>query len=172
MGNDIRFIKTEGIILSPIGRTLAGNILFYLYFPVLLLFFLALTWFRRKQIRENADLALVRNRKASKIARKRLKSAEKYFLANQKGPFYEELLSALYGYLSDKLRISLADLSLETATEQLKNRGTDEVLLKSISEIIDRCQYARYAPSDGQGSLKEDYNSAADIIGKLEQNLK
>ena len=172
VGNDIRFIKTENIILSPVGKTLAGNILYFLFFPVLLLLFLSLTWFRRKQIRENADLALVRNRKASKIARKRLKTAEKHFLANQKGPFYEELLNALYGYLSDKLRISLAELSIDKATELLLQKGTDEVLLKSITDIIDRCLYARYAPADGQASLKDDYDAAADIIRKLEQNLK
>ena len=172
MGNDIRFIKTGNIILVPVGISLAGNTSYYLFFPVLLLLFLSLTWFRRKQIRENADLALVRNKKASKIAKKRLKTAEKYFHENQKGPFYEELLIALFGYLSDKLRISFAELSMEKATELLILKGIDENLLKSITDIIDRCQYARYAPADGQGSLKDDYDSAADIIGKLEQNLK
>jgi hypothetical protein len=172
VGNDIRFIKTDKFILAPIGLTLAGTTLYYLFFPVLLLLFLSLTWFRRKQIRENSDLAMVRNKKASKIAKRRLKTAEIYFHENKKEPFYEELLNALFGYLSDKLRISFAELSMEKATELLILKGIDEDLLKSITNIIDRCQYARYAPADGQGSLKDDYDSAADIIGKLEQNLK
>jgi GTP1/Obg family GTP-binding protein len=156
----------------PLGKTLAGSTLFYLFFPVLLVLFIALVWLRRKQIRENADLALVRNRKASKIAKKRLKSAEKHMHANQKGPFYDELLNAIYGYLSDKLRISLSELSLEKATEQLQLKGLNESLIKSIGELIDRCQYARYAPSSEQGSINDDYESAAEIIGKLEQNLR
>jgi len=172
VGNDIRFIKTGNILLLPAGKTFAGSIIYYLFFPILLTLFIALTWLRRKQIRENADLALIRNRKASKIAKKRLKTAEKHMHANQKGPFYDELLNALYGYLSDKLRISLAELSMEKAIEQLQQKGIEEILIKSIADLMDRCQYARYAPSDEQGSLKDDYTSAAEIIRKLEQNLR
>jgi BatD DUF11 like domain len=172
IGNDIRFIKTGKIILLPIGKSLAGSTLFYLYFPILFILFLSLTWLRRKQIRENADLALIRNRKASKIAKKRLKTAEVHLHSNQRGPFYDELLNALYGYLSDKLRISMAELSIEKATEQLQIKRTDESLVRSITALIDRCQYARYAPSGEEGTLNEDYEAAAEIIGKLEQTLR
>jgi hypothetical protein len=172
IGNDIRFIKTENIVLLPVGNTLAGSVIYYVFFPVLLLMFLSLAWFRRKKIRENADLALVRNRQASRIAKKRLKLAEKHLHANQKELFYDELLNAIYGYLSDKLRISFAELSIERATEQLQQKGMDESLLKAITAIVDRCQYARYAPSDERGSLNDDYESAVEIISKLEQNLR
>ena len=172
IGNDIRFIKTGKIILLPLGKSLAGSTLFYLYFPILFILFLSLTWLRRKQIRENADLALIRNRKASKIAKKRLKTAEAHLHSNQRGPFYDELLNALYGYLSDKLRISMAELSIEKATEQLQIKRTDESLVRSITALIDRCQYARYAPSGEEGTLNEDYEAAAEIIGKLEQTLR
>jgi hypothetical protein len=172
VGNDIRYIKTGNIALLPIGKTLAGSTFFYLFFPVLLLIFVALTWLRRKQIRENADLALVKNRKASKIARKRLKAAESFLHSNQQSLFYEELINALYGYLSDKLRIATAELSIDKATEQLRQKDINENLITAISGLIDRCHYARYSPSGQQGSLSDDYESAAEIIRKLEQNLR
>ena len=115
---------------------------------------------------------LIRNRKASKIAKKRLKTAEKHLHSNQRGPFYDELLNALYGYLSDKLGFPWLNFQLRKPLSNFRSKGTDESLVRSITALIDRCQYARYAPSGEEGTLKEDYEAAAEIIGKLEQTLR
>ena len=59
----------------------------------------------RKQVKENADIALVRTKKANKMAVRRLKNAGKLMKENKKEEFYDEVLRALWGYLSDKLSI-------------------------------------------------------------------
>ncbi len=172
LGTDIRFIKTDSIVLRPIGETLASGYLFYLFFPFTLLIFAVLVIWRRKKIRENADLALVRNRRANKVALKRLKLAEKLLAGNRREDFYDELIRAVYGYLSDKLRIPLAELSLDNALAELNARKTDPQILQDLSEMVDRCQFARYAPVSEGYSMKDDYQKAAAIIRKLEQNLR
>ena len=172
VGNDIRFIKTGNIVLKPVGVTLAASLYYYLFFPVLLLLFVVLVILRRKQIRDNADKALVRNRKANKIARIRLQNAEKFLAAANQEAFYDEMIRALYGYLSDKLRIPLAELSLANSIEELGKRNVSAELVSALAEMVDKCQYARYAPAAGSSSMKEDFGQAATIIRKLEQNLR
>lgn len=172
LGSDIRFIKTGNIVLRPIGKTLASSYWFYLFYPFTLLLFAVLVIWRRKKIRENADLALVKNRRANKVALKRLKQAEKLLTGNRREEFYDELIRAVYGYLSDKLRIPLAELSLEKALNELNARKTDQQLLQDLSEMVDRCQFARYAPVSEGYSMKDDYQKTAVMIRKLEQNLR
>ena len=78
-----------------------------------------------KKAKENANIALVKNKKANKIAKKRLKVAEKYLRTDDKEMFYDEMLSAIWLYLSDKLNIPLSQLN--------KDNTRDGLLAKSVA---------------------------------------
>ena len=64
-------------------------------------------------------MALVRNRKANKVARKNLKKAGEYLKNNQTESFFEEISRALWGYISNKFNIPLSDLSIESVNTRL-----------------------------------------------------
>jgi hypothetical protein len=55
----------------------------------------------RKKAKESANLALMRNRKASKIARKHLKAAHACVKERQR-TIFEALLKAFWGYIATK----------------------------------------------------------------------
>ena len=123
-------------------------------------------------MKENANVMLVKNKKASKFARKRLKKASGFMKQDQKEAFYEELVKALWGYISDKLGIPVANLSKDNARSEMLTKNVDEEYINQILSIIDRCEYARYAPVTEETKMDTLYNDAIKVISKLQQKLK
>jgi hypothetical protein len=171
IGSDIRFIKTGNISLRPAGVFFTGSFWFWSGILLPLVLFIIIVIARRNHIRRNADIARVKNRKANKLARKRLKNANGYLKKNDKEKFYEEILRACWGYLADKLNIPLAELSRERTLEELDNRGVDQETTDKLFKLIDDCEFARYAPSSVEQNMGSLYDEAVLIITKLEKQL-
>ena len=130
-------------------------------------------WFFRKQARQNADAALVRNKKANKVARKRLKVAEKYLKTNEKAAFYDEVLKALWGYLCDKLSLPQADLNRENVATKLTAHRVPDDDIAAFIRLLDDCEYARYAPvSDEHAAMDLIFGQTLALIAKLEETIK
>jgi len=172
LGKDIRFIKTNKIELKRINQYIFGSIEFYLLYVILIVLFFVSFIFRRKKIKENANISLVKNKKANKFARKRLNKASGFMKQNQREAFYEELVKAMWGYLSDKLGIAFADLSKDNARSEMLAKNVDEENINQILEIIDRCEYARYAPVSEETKMDNLFIDAIKVISKLQQKLK
>ena len=172
IGKDIQFIKQNELKLRNLDETYFGSGRFYLTYGISLLFFGMLVFFRKEQIKKNADISRVKNRKANKLARKRLKIANNHLKQGNSEKFYEETLKGLYGYLSDKLSIPMADLSKEKAVEAFENQQVQHDLQNQFIELLDTCEYARYAPKSNHQVATDDYEKAIQVITKLEQNLK
>jgi hypothetical protein len=117
------------------------------------------------------DSALLRNKRANKVALKRLTTAKKYLTENKSKPFYEEISKAVWLYLSDKLSIELSGLSKESAFQALSQQKISEELKKEIEHLITECETALYAPLGGSKQMDHVYNESIGIISKLEDSL-
>ena len=172
IGQDIRYIWQKPSALRIAGNYFFGSPLFYsLYLGGLLLFLIFFVVYRKK-LKENANLALVRNKKANRVARRHLKLAASYLKKKEEGPFYESVLKAFWGYLSDKLSIPLAELKRETALEGLYKRQVDQALIDEFLAVVDQCEYARYAPAGGNQVMHDLYSTAEKVISKMEKQIK
>jgi hypothetical protein len=172
IGQDIRFIWQKPMPLRMAGQTLFGSNLFYGIYLVGLLGFFAFFMVYRKKLRENANVALVRNKKANRVARKHLRVATANLKKNDESAFYESVLKAFWGYLSDKLSIPVANLKRETAIEGLQKRNVDESLIGEFLKVVDQCEFARFAPAGGNQAMKEVYENAEKVISKMEKHIK
>ncbi|MGM0530547.1 MAG: BatD family protein [Bacteroidota bacterium] len=170
--SDIRYIQTKNFDYKKRGEFLFGSGEFYAVYAGGIAVFFVVLFIRRKKIKENADVAMIKNRKANKFARRRLKMALKYLKAGEEDKFYEETLKALWGYLGDKLGISVAELSRDKAKEILSEKQIPESLTDQFLELIDNCEFARYAPSGGMEQMDELYNHSISVISRLQQKLK
>ncbi len=168
LGSDIRYIKKDVGTLTENNHFIFGDLLFELAFPFFLLILLLLLFLRRKQIKERSNILAMRNRKANKVATKRLSMAYKCIKNNNDSNFYEEINKALWGYLSDKLIIPVSELTRESAIEKLKEKNIDETLITELNETLDQCEYARYAPSAVSFKNTDIYAKASKIIRSLE----
>ncbi len=88
-------------------------------FAVPMLAYLGLLAFKRKEEKLQENVVLFKNKRANKIALKRLEIAEKYLKLSAQNSFYEETSKAVWLYLSDKLAIPLSTLSKEIAAQKL-----------------------------------------------------
>lgn len=172
IGKDIRFIKQNESELKPKGSSFYGTFEFYIIYLLSLAGFAVFFVVNRKKIRENANVVLVRNKRANKVALKRLKEASGFLKTNKAEQFYEAVIKALWGYLSDKLTIPVADLNREKASEKLLGKGIDQETVTELMKIIDDCEFARYAPAAFSGTMTEIYNGAARIMGIFEKQIK
>ncbi len=172
LGSDILFIKNKPFKLVKMNRFIIGSLEFYSLYLVSLLLFVLFIIIRRKRIKRNADLSLVKNRRANKYARQRLRKARVMLKKNNHESFYEEVLKAMWGYLSDKLDIPVADLSKDTSKEALYKKNIDEELMNTFYYIIDNCEYARFSPEHGSAEMHKLYDNAIKTIIKLQQKLR
>ncbi len=170
--DDIRFINLKNLNLHKNYVPFINSNLYIsiLLFPLLL--FIILVIVLRKRIKENADLVLVKQRKAGKTSQKRLKKARKFMVSNKDYEFYKEIITALWGYCSDKLEIQIADLTKDKISETLHAKGLDTIVINRLLEIIDKCEYAHFSPENEETQLEYIYNEATTIIETLEQTIK
>ncbi|MBO5850499.1 MAG: BatD family protein, partial [Paludibacteraceae bacterium] len=149
-----------------------GTLLFWLFYILPLILVVFIFWFFRKQAIENANVALVRNKKANKIARKRLRQGEKFLKENKKEEFYNEVLKALWGYLCDKLAIPQSELNKDNLEIELQKHNLREELIASFIGILNECEFAQYALGESLQDRDKLFAETTKIIMLLEENIK
>ena len=170
LNNDIRYIKTTGTDLHRGDDEFYGSAGYWcLILAGPLLFILALVY-RRWDEQNNSDIVKVKSRKAGKIAAKHLANAEKQLQARNTKVFYEDISKGLYGYLSNKLNISIANLDKETIANSLRQRKASEELISRLTDTLDLCEIARFAPVSGVAE-QDVFNKAKTLINDIETQL-
>ena len=169
LAKDIAYIKTGNPGLTKDGEGFYGSALYYVLLCTGPVLFLAAFGYRKWYRENNSDVVKVKGRNANKIAAKHLANAQKQLISGDKKVFYEDVYRGLYGYLSDKLNISAADLNKENIREQLKLKAVNESIIDQLTETLDLCEMARYAPISGI-SEQEVFDKAKTIINDIEDN--
>ena len=169
---DIRFLKTGDPTYLSRTNFFVGSFTYWLWYLIPLLLLILFYGINRKQVRENANVALMRTKKANKTAVKRLKTAEKYLKEHDKERFYDEVLRALWGYFSDKLSLPLARLSKHNIESELSKQGISEELAGKFMHILDTCEFARYAPAESDAEMDLLYHDTVETIGEMENKLR
>lgn len=172
LGKDIRYIQTEKFSLTkdedPIFGTYIGGLMYLIPLLISLILFILF----RKQAKENADIILLKNKKANKVAQKRLKLAQRLLKEGKKEQFYEEVMKATWTYLSDKLSIPVSLLSKDRVEAELINHKVKSIHINQFIEILNTCEFARYAPDSGQQEMGNLYAETIQAISDLEENFK
>ncbi len=171
LGRDIRFIK-QGFELKSKKFGFFNSFEFWMIILVLALAFTAVILLRLQQIKNNANLAAVKNRKAGRTSRKRLKKAAEYMKQNKKDEFYEEVLNALWGYLGDKLEMPASELTRDNVVDKLGDKGVSKDAVEPFVSTLNDCEFERYAPSGLARPLQDMYTRAAEAIEQMENNIK
>ena len=172
LGKDVRYIKMGESKLAKKGDFFFGSVAYYLWYIIPLALFITFVIIYRKKAMENANVAKVRTKKANKVATKRMKNAGKLLAENKKEAFYDEVLKALWGYISDKLNIPVSKLSKDNIEEDLTKYGVSPECIKEFIETLNECEFARYAPGDQSEAMDKVYSSAIEVISKMENSIK
>lgn len=171
LGQDIRFIKLGAAGLRPVRSVFVGSVAYWVLLGLMLALFVGVSIYLRKRIKEMQNVTLIRGKRANRVALQRFRAAAKFMeLDNQHG-FYEEMLRALWGYMSDKLNIPVANLTKENVREELRKRNIASDTIQQFIDIIVSCDEAQYSPM-ASAQMSEVYAEGVQIISKLESTLK
>ncbi len=171
LGEDIRFIKSGPLTMSRRGESFVGSVPFVAAtaFPVAA--FIGFAFYLRKRERTRGNVLLLRNRKARRMAQRRLKDAKQFLGKKQSEAFYTEVSRALWGYVGDKLGIAPADLTVDGIRGELQSRGVPEESVGKLASTIERCEFARFAPGVESGQMDGMYKAAVDLISTIEDHI-
>lgn len=172
LGSDIRHININNNILSITGATFFMSPLYLVIIAIMILAFIVILIIYKKVNKFNKNQALVKNKQATKTAKKRLKNAHNYLVINNQNSFYEEFSQALWGYISDKLNISRSQLSMDSVKEIMLSKDVSEEIVNEFVELLNNCEFARFAPGDPSKKMDELYHKGIELITKAEKLLK
>ena len=172
LGKDIRYISLLPYELEPLDHFFFGSTIFYIYLisPLLLLLIIVLVW--RKESAKRRNVSLMKNKNATKVAKKRLKEAKSFLKSKAEAEFYNEMGSALWGYVSDRFSIPLAELSAETVSGKLLAKQVNTDIVKEFVDTLNDCEFARFAPGDKASTMEKVYQEGIDVISKIEDQIK
>ena len=136
----------------------------------LIAFVVLLIVFRRRAI-ENSDIVKKRSNRAGKIATKRLRLANKLMLQGKQGEFYDEVMRALWGYMSYKLNMPAEKLNRDNIRETLGRHFVDDATIEKFTTALDECEFERYAPGDAAGNMNRTFESAMTAIMDIENAI-
>ena len=171
LGSDIRHIMTGNPKLKPIGTVFFATPAYFVALLVLLLAFVIALLVSKRHEQEKQDTAANRNRKATKVARGRLKKAEQFLKVKDQDNFYIEMSQALWGYISDKLGIERSKLSMDTVNEALKEKNLPDDLTQQFIDTLNSCEFARFAPGSAEEKMDDLYQKGIEVITKAEKVL-
>jgi hypothetical protein len=172
LASDIRYIHLGDVVMIESGQ-LFGSVKYVLCFIIPLLTFCSLLIIYRKRAKANANISRQRNKKANKVAVKRMKRASTLLNEKQKSEFYDEVLKALWGYIADKLNIPTAELNKDIVKENLTEAGISNDDIVSLLETINECEFARFSSGNTTlENMRNVYNSATTAINKIENSIK
>lgn len=172
LGTDILFIKTGDTALKQKGYYFFATTAYYLWYIIPFVLFVVFVVIYRKQAMENANVAKVKTKKANKVATKRMKLAGKLLSENKVNEFYDEVLKALWGYISDKLNIPVSKLSRDNIEAELSKQNVSEELIKEFINVLSECEFARYAPGNQNETMDKVYSASVEVISKMENSIK
>ena len=171
LGQDIRFIRSGNGSLTLISQPLVKTTYYWLWFVLALFVAAVVLLLRREQLRRNADLTGLRNRKAARTARRRLAKAKALLGSGMTEQANSELAKALWGYLADKLSMPQSQITRENCHTGLRARSVDEVLITEFDSIISVTEYSQYAPRTEGESPAALLERASLLISKLDNVL-
>lgn len=172
LSDDIRYISSKAGKLSDKGSFFVGSPLFLALLGLLVAAALAAYFIFRKAAAMKADVAGSKNRKATAMARKRLRLAEDFLGKDLYTAYYEELHKALLGYVSDKLNMDMTQMSKENIAAALTAGGVDSLTAEAFNSLLDECEFARYSPDSGNEVMKGHFDKAVDVISSIDSALK
>ena len=167
---DIRYIKLGEKNLSFENSYTVSELWYWILYVISILLFIGAILYKNANNKKKANVVGLKISQANKVAKKRLKVADKYMQAKDSEHFYEEMLKALWGYLSDKLSIPASQLLRPNIAQELLERGAPAEVCDSIINILDECEMARYTPSSCDlQQIESVYTRATEAINDLEK---
>ncbi len=172
IGQDIQHIKTIANDFQEKGNYLFLSKRFFIFLLIPVLLMIIIVVIVRRLEKRKSNVGLLKNRKANKVAKNKLRTAEKFKVAGNDKAYYDEIAQALWGYIADKFALKQSELSIDTVADMLKNKGVEDIVTESFINTLNNIEFARFAPGDSSDKMESIYNESVVAIMQAEKALK
>lgn len=172
VGTDIRHIVLPPFTLKNTGSHFFGSPKYLVLLCAIIIMTIVAQILLQKRRKALGNTGLMRLKKATGVARKRLKMAGIHLKSGAETEFYNEISHALWGYLSDKFQIPLSELSTDSVNDALLARKVNQELTDAFTSTLHNCEYARFAPGDKKANMEQIYSQALEVISRIERELR
>ena len=169
---DIKPIKTSDEDVVGVYTSFVGSGSYWLWLVLPFVVFVAVLVVFRKRALDSANIVASKQKRATKVATKRLKTAYRLMKAGRSGEFYDEVLRALWGYVGDRMNMPVESLSRENVVEAFEARNVQKETTEKFVHALDECEFERYSPGDPAGNMNKTYESAMIAIMDIENTIK
>ena len=164
LNSDINYIHTKTSALSPRDNQDHTPWWFWTLAILIIAATVATIIYGHHRYAQQQDIAGMRLRRATKMARKRLKTAASFLYNGDDNRFYEEIYKAIWGCLADKYNIQLSRLSSDTVRDCLVEKNVPQEQQDRILQTLQKVDFARFAPGDAASKKQEIYDEALQMI--------
>ncbi len=169
--NSLRPNKTTASF-SQKGSPFFGSIFFWILTALPILGFFGALFFKKKEAeKNNVSVGEMKMREAVRVAREKLSAGNKFMEEGNSRAFYDEVQRAFLGYVSDKLQIPPAEMSKSNVQQKLQDLKVSETNIEAFIKILKTCEMALFAGMDNSTAMSETYQSAEQVIVKIEDEL-
>lgn len=165
---DILHIKLGEKNLHKDLTPVAHKWFYWTIYLILIVGMILVVYAYSKHIKLSADITGRKQARANKVARRRLKEALGYMKSHQNDKFNEEILKAVWGYLSDKLSIPSSQLTRDNISRELQEINAPQSIIDRLISLIDNCEMARYTPVISDESVEKTYEEASSLMNEME----
>ena len=172
LNSDINYINTTDIALERSKKEFFNSFLYWVLMVLPIILAVLVVLYGKKMQKENKDLGVVKLKRATSLAKKRLRKAESYLNQNDDEKFYVEIYQAIWGYISDKFNIPVSHLSTDSVQSCLMTKKVDTAIVEKILKTLGDVDFARFAPGDSSAKKQTIYEQALQMILDIENQLK
>ena len=171
--DDVKLLNRDINYIHPIGRLqpVKGNerpgALFFIVLALIVGGTCGIIALLKKHEADEKDVASMRMKRATRMARRRLKKAAAYLGSGDTSRFYEEIYRAIWGCLADKYSIPLANLNRDSVSACLNDKQVPEAQQQRIMKVLQDVDMARFAPIDPEEQKQRIYTEALIMIAEL-----
>ena len=137
-----------------------GLLIMPIFITILIIIVINYLFVRNKSLKTNKSL------QSKRLAKKHLLKAKSNL--GSKKEFYESLDRALHNYLKSITLFDNSNFTKSNIETELKKINIDQELIKLLNQLFNNCEMARYTPITNV-EMKDDYNSAVEIISKIDK---
>ncbi|MDA0986654.1 MAG: BatD family protein [Bacteroidetes bacterium] len=173
LNQDVRFIKTKSFAFTNINNENSNFILRIILYLLPILIAGGILFFRIKNEKAKFDIIGYKSKKASRVAKNKLKLVESLLKNGDDSKFVDELSYTLTKYICDKINIPFSQLTIDEIIKQLTNRKINQSTIDLFVNLQQSCEVLRFAPKSEINSTKgELFNDSIKVISRLEEEIK
>lgn len=104
---------------------------------------------------------------AEKVARTKLSKAKEYLDQSNSKLYFEEISTAMNGYLADKYNIPHSEISKDLLRSKLQDQFGNSAIPSDYYQLLQNCEMALFAGQTSDNKMTEIYNLSLDLISRI-----